>query len=144
MEGKPDTPYAAEFPARHSALLRVQTFVEDACARAKIVPADHLRLMLLIEELFVNTVSHGHGRDSDEPVRLALTVTSASIAVEYGDTAQPYDPFAPLEIAPDREDIADRPVGGLGVRLITTMAEDVGYVRDDGWNRILFRLPRSR
>src|SRR5258708_3549339 len=128
MEGQPDPPYAAEFPARHSALLRVRTFVEDACARAKIVRADSLRLMLLIEELFVNTVSHGHGRDSDEPVRLALRVSPASIAVEYADTAQPYDPFASVEVAPDPEGIGDRPVGGLGIRLITTMAEDVGYV----------------
>jgi len=133
-----------QFPARLDAFPLMCAFVEEVCERAAVSRADGLRLILLVEELFVNTVTHGHGGDSDAPVRLAVTVTPASIAVEYADTARPYDPFASVEAAPDPEDIEERPVGGLGIRLITTMAEDVGYVRDDAWNRIRFRLPRAR
>src|SRR5438876_4817157 len=137
----------ATFPARHDAFVLVRTFVEDACAGAGAPRADALRLLLLIEELFTNTVEHGHGQDSDAPVRVALTVTPAAIAVEYRDTARPFDPFAasrPGGGAPasDADDLDARPVGGLGIRLVTTMAEDVGYARRDGCNCLSFRLSR--
>jgi anti-sigma regulatory factor (Ser/Thr protein kinase) len=143
VEGQPEAPYAAVFPARHDAFLHVRTFVEETCGRAQVTRADCLRLMLLVEELFVNTVRHGHGRDTDAPVRLALTVTPSAIAVAYEDTARAFDPFAAPETPIGGDDVDERPVGGLGIRLIMTMADDVGYVRDDGWNRITFRLARS-
>jgi anti-sigma regulatory factor (Ser/Thr protein kinase) len=124
-------------------LLDVRTFVGEACERADVPRADRLRLMLVVEELFVNTVTHGHGRDTDAPVHLALTVTPSAIAVDYRDTARAFDPFAAREASLDADPAEDSRVGGLGIRLITAMAEDVGYVRDDGWNRITFRVTRS-
>lgn len=135
--------YSAEFPARHDAFLTVRTFVEDACQRTGVPRADCLRLTLIVEELFVNTVVHGHGGDTDAPVRLALTMTPGAIAVRYEDTARPFDPFTRTEAPDDAEDVRNRRVGGLGIRLITTMAKDVGYARHDGWNQITFRLARS-
>lgn len=143
MEGQPDAPYAAVFPARREAFVRLRTFVDETCARAAVPRPDALRLMLLIEELFVNTVEHGHGGDSDAPVRLALTVLPSAIAVEYEDTARPYDPFGAEPAPADGETIEERPVGGLGVRLIRTMADEVGYVPQPRGNRIRFRLTRS-
>lgn len=135
--------YSAEFPARHDAFLGVRTFVEDACRRGDVARSDCLRLMLLVEELFVNTIIHGHGGDTDAPVRLALTVTPGAIAVRYEDTARPFDPFAGAETPDDGDDVTRRRVGGLGIRLIRSMAEDCGYARHDGWNQVTFRLPRT-
>ena len=129
--------------ARHAAFTELRTFVDDACAKAGAPRADYLRLMLLIEELFVNTVTHGYGEDSDDPVRVRLSVTPAAIAVEYEDCARPYDPFGVP--APDRddEDLDARHVGGLGIRLIRTIAEDVGWMYRDGRNCITFRIAGS-
>ena len=143
MEGQGEGPYAAVFPAHRDAFDRVRTFIEETCARAAVRRRDCLRLTLLIEELFTNTVVHGHGRDSDAPVRLALTVTPPAIAVEYEDTARPYNPFASVYTPGETEDVEQRPVGGLGITLVTTMAEDIGYASRDGWNRITFRLRLS-
>jgi len=139
VEGQLEGPRAEVFPARRDAFHRVRTFIEETCARGAVQRHDCLRLTLLVEELFVNTVVHGHGVDSDAPIRLALTVTPPTVAVEYEDTARPYDPFAAARPASEA-DIEQRPVGGLGITLITTMAEEVGYVSRDGRNRITFRL----
>ena len=138
-----DMAYAAEFPARHDAFVQLRTFVEETCAHAEIARADALRLLLLVEELFVNTVVHGHGGETDEPVRLALTVMPAAIAVRYEDTARAFDPFADAAAPSPAADTGDRRVGGLGVKLIVSMAADVRYVSEDGWNRITFELARS-
>ncbi len=143
MERQLEGPYAAVFPARRDAFGRMCTFIEETCARTAVGRHDCLRLILLIEELFTNTVVHGHGRDSEAPVRLALTVTPPAIGVQYEDTARRYNPFASVSMPSDSDDVDQRPVGGLGVALITMMAEDVGYVWHEGWNQIRFRLRLS-
>lgn len=140
MEGQLEEPYTAVFPARRDALPDVCAFVEDACQRAAVPYRDGLRLILLIEELFVNTVVHGHGRDSDAPVRLALSRIPSAVAVEYEDTAPAFNPFAAERPASDSADLDERQVGGLGITLITTMADDLDYVRREGRNQIRFRL----
>jgi anti-sigma regulatory factor (Ser/Thr protein kinase) len=140
----PDASHVAVFPARRDAFVRLRTFVEEACAGAGVPHGEGLRLMLLIEELFVNTVEHGHGGDSDAPVQLALTLTEAIIAVEYEDTAREFDPLASAPTPSEAPDVADRPIGGLGIVLVTTMADDVAYARRDGRNRITFRVRRGR
>ena len=139
-----DASHRAVFPARRDAFASLRTFVEETCAGAQIPRPDYLRIMLLIEELFVNTVEHGHGGDSDAPVRLLLTVTATAVTVEYQDTARPFDPFTSAPPPSYAEDVTDRPVGGLGVSLIMTMAEDVGYARRDDCNCITFRVGRGR
>ena len=139
-----DAPFAAVFPARRDAFVGLRTFVEESCALAQVPRGECLRLMLLIEELFVNTVDHGHGGDSDAPIRLSLTMTAAAIGVEYEDTARPFDPLTSAPPPSTAENIEDRPIGGLGIALVTTMAEDVAYVRREDRNRITFRVGRGR
>ena len=134
---------SATVPARRDAFLRLRTFVEEACARAEVRRADEMRVMLLVEELFVNTIEHGHGQDCDAPIELTLTVTPHAIVVEYADTARPFDPFAVVEEPRDTADLDERAVGGLGIRMITTMADDVAYACRDGRNCISFRVLRS-
>ena len=128
---------SAEFLARQDAFPAVRSFLEEACRRAGVARPDCLRLVLIVEELFVNTVVHGHGGDSDAPVRLEVTVTPVAIAVCYEDTAPAFDPCAAEASEP-----AEPTVGGLGIRLVRSMAQDLSYRRTDGWNRITFRLGR--
>jgi anti-sigma regulatory factor (Ser/Thr protein kinase) len=78
-------------------------------------------------------------------VRLALTITPGAIAVRYEDTASPFNPFA-MTTPPDAEDDGDlerRKLGGLGVRLIRRMTQDLGYASPGGGNQVTFRLARS-
>jgi anti-sigma regulatory factor (Ser/Thr protein kinase) len=81
-------------------------------------------------------VVHGHGADSEAPVRLECEVAPGRVALVYEDTGPAHDPFAQV-IAPDAEaPVEDRPVGGLGVLLVSAMAQQVEYRRDGDRNRI--------
>jgi len=114
----------------------VADFIADVCAASGVPRKACLRLTLLVEELFTNTVVHGHGADSDAPVRLDCEVAAGRIALVYEDTAPPHDPFAAME-APDSDArVEDRPVGGLGVLLVSAMAQQVEYRRAGDRNRI--------
>ena len=56
-----------------------------------------MRLRLVVEELFVNTVTHGHGGDSDAPVDITLLVAEDRVVLTYVDVAPPFDPFAEVQ-----------------------------------------------
>ncbi len=75
------------FPARRDALPRVDAFLSEVCAAAGLERDVCLRLTLLVEELFTNTVVHGHGHDSEAPVWLEFEVASGGVALTYEDTA---------------------------------------------------------
>ncbi len=124
------------FPARRDALPRVDAFLSEVCAAAGLEREMCLRLALLVEELFTNTVVHGHGQDSEAPVWLELEVAAGRVALTYEDTGPAFDPFAKV-ITPDAgATIEDRPVGGLGVLLVRAMARQVEYRRVGDRNRI--------
>jgi anti-sigma regulatory factor (Ser/Thr protein kinase) len=124
------------FPARRDALPQVEAFLAEACAGAGLAREMCLRTTLLVEELFTNTVVHGHGGDSEAPVRLDCEVAPGRIALVYEDTAPPHDPFAVVASPDPAADVEDRPVGGLGVLLVSAMARQVEYRRAGDRNRI--------
>lgn len=124
------------FPARRDALPQVEAFLAEACAGAGLTREMCLRTTLLVEELFTNTVVHGHGGDSEAPVRLDCEVAPGRIALVYEDTAPPHDPFAAVVNPDPAADVEDRPVGGLGVLLVSAMARQVEYRRAGDRNRI--------
>ncbi len=79
---------------------------------------------------------HGHGADSEAPVRLDCEVAAGRIALGYEDTGPPRDPFAAVASPDSGADVEDRPVGGLGVFLVSAMAQQVGDRRAGDRNRI--------
>jgi anti-sigma regulatory factor (Ser/Thr protein kinase) len=127
---------ARVFPARASALPALTAFVAETGARAGVPPVSCQKLTLLVEELFTNTVLHGHRRDSDEPVRVELEVEPGRIALTYEDTAPPHNPFEDVQPPDETQSVEERLVGGLGVLLVATLAPDAQYQRAEGKNRI--------
>ena len=119
-------------------------FIAAVCAADGVPRKTCLRLTLLVEELFTNTVVHGHGRDTEAPIHLTVDVGVESIALTYEDTAPPHDPFAQVRVPDDAFGVEERPVGGLGVVLIAAMAEHVQYTYAGGRNRISLIMPSGR
>jgi anti-sigma regulatory factor (Ser/Thr protein kinase) len=123
-------------PARLSALPAMAAFIAETSERAG-VPADlRYKLTLLVEEPFTNTVVHGHRGERDEPVRVGMETEPGWIALTYEDTGPPHNPFEAVQRPDDAMDVDDRPVGGLGVLLVLTLARNVEYRRAEGKNHI--------
>lgn len=124
------------FPARRDALPQVEAFLAEVGVAAGLAREACLRVTLLVEELFTNTVVHGHGGDSEAPIRLDCEVEPGRIALLYEDTGPPHDPFAAVASPDPGASVEDRPVGGLGVLLVSAMAQEVEYRRAGDRNRI--------
>ena len=133
-------PQTTMFPARLQGLRAIRSFVERFCEAAGISREPCLRLNLVLEELFTNTVRHGHGKESDAPVWVTLARVSDAVGVVYEDTAPPFNPYARLPDVAPASTLELRKLGGLGVLLTRELAasRDYGYIF--GRNRIRLSL----
>ena len=132
----------AVFPARLSELGGVKSFLEGFCTDEGVARDRCLRLNVVLEELFVNTVRHGHKKDSDAPVWISLAADPAGLRIVYEDTAPPFNPYAWLASgSPDATGALLKP-GGLGVLLTRELAATRDYTYLFGRNRIRLSLAR--
>lgn len=133
------SPVAATFPARAVELRRIGTFLNDFCTRQRVEREHCLRLNLVVEELFTNTVRHGHRGDSDAPVWVSVATGPAAVYLTYEDTAPPFNPYALFASTPDTT-LSLRRIGGLGVLLTRELASTRDYAYLFGRNRIRLTL----
>ncbi len=132
------------FQARSDQLALATAFVEDFCARQGVAPGDALRLTLIIEELFTNTLMHGHRGDHDSPVHIELDIGPTQLALRFADRAPPFDPLQYLAKLPRLDKpVEDRRPGGLGLPLVARMSERFDYAHVDGFNSLSLVLRRE-
>jgi anti-sigma regulatory factor (Ser/Thr protein kinase) len=122
------------FQARAEQWRDARGFVDVFCEGAGI-PKDAC-LKCRLEELFLNTVKHGHKGGSDAPIWIRLSADGDRISLTYEDRAPPFNPF-PTDRDAIRKDIeANRTEGGLGVILMHDLADAAQYSYIYGRNRI--------
>ena len=67
------------------------------------------------------------------PTALSITLGDGAATAVVRDDARPFDPTGAA--APDLDAaLDDRAVGGLGIHLVQSMMDEVGYARRDGRN----------
>ena len=125
-------------------MAEIRSFVESACTAAGIGREDCLKIVLIVEELFTNTVTHGYREESESPVWLAFEPDVAGLTLRYEDAAPPHNPFGEFRPMDTAVLIAQQPVGGLGLKLIRSLAQDAGYSREGERNciRMTFAVHR--
>jgi len=123
---------SAMFLARLSELRAIGGFLQDFCSAQGIARERCLRLNLVLEELFVNTVKHGHRGECDAAVWVTLEPRPGAVRVTYEDTGPAFNPYAYVPRARD--------VGGLGVLLTREMATGGEYAYLFGRNRTRLAL----
>lgn len=130
------------FPAQTGALPEVSAFVERRCAELGACRETTLLLLLMAEELFINTVVHGYGEDARQRVDLTVRGAGAEIELVAEDSAGAFNPF---EGVPDAGAPADEErVGGYGRRLLVGLTSRQAYERAGSRNRVTVGVPKNR
>lgn len=133
-------PRREAFSARRSELARVKSFLEQFCAEEGLSRERCLRLHVVLEELFVNTVKHGRRGDGEAQVWVSLQAQGEGVSVIYEDAAPPFNPYAWLATgSPDATGALLKP-GGLGVLLTRGLSAARDYAYLFGRNRIRLSL----
>lgn len=131
------------FLARTDRLPRVTGFVEARCEQLGVAPQSALRLVLVVEELFINAVEHGYGGDCRQLVEVVVRAAGEEVELMVSDHAPPFDPFQELPEPGATSDPAEMKVGGLGRVLVAGMTSRHAYERCGSVNRVTVGVPRS-
>lgn len=123
------------FPAQMNVLSEALDFIAEACLRLGLCHDTALRAKLVIEELFTNSVLHGY-QGSDGMIWLSVHNENNRIFVAYQDEAPAYNPFDENVAAAQlmHAKIDNHPAGGLGVILVSHLADTVSYRYENGRN----------
>jgi anti-sigma regulatory factor (Ser/Thr protein kinase) len=93
------------------------------------------RLQLIVEEIFLNSVTHGYGGDSENTVQLSIRCKDDLLTLHYEDGAPPFDiSQAVTQIA------TATGIGGLGIGLIHGLCKAMRYQRQGSRNISEFDL----
>ncbi len=125
-----------QLPAKMASLAPFTEFVHEGARLAGLPEAALGKLELILEEVLVN-VFHYSGCD-DATVGYAVE-PSGGLRVDVCDSGPEFNPLE--RQAPDvTAALDDRPIGGLGIFLVQTMAETVTYRRENGRNVLSFQV----
>jgi serine/threonine-protein kinase RsbW len=127
---------AAQTLSLHSAM----EFVRTGALEASLSEARIGELDLLIEEIFMNVCCHAYPDGRQGVVTFTYSVPApGELSVEVADQGAEFNPMtvAPPDVTLNLE---KRPIGGLGILLLKTLAPSITYRRDRDWNRLTFRM----
>ena len=120
-------------PAKLPSLGSFREFVDRSAAAAGAGPELLLKIELVLEELLVNHVLHAYGTGEGESEVACFCRGPGWFCVEVVDEAAPFDPLGhaspDLTLAP-----GDRPIGGLGIHMVRSLADEISYRREAGKN----------
>ena len=97
------------------------------------------QLNLALDELLTNTITYGYPEGGEHEIMLRLIPEGEKgLLIEIRDDGLA---FNPLEVkAPDlKQDIEERPIGGVGIHLVRQMLDELEYRRENGQNILLMR-----
>jgi len=117
-------------------LTRLQTFADAFAHRGGLPDDERSRLLIILEELFTNTVAHGHQRSSAPGhVTVTLVWRTGRLRISFVDDGQPFDPLAFR--GPELERPAEeRAIGGLGIHIVRSLVDRARYRRRCGRNHL--------
>lgn len=125
------TPYFTAFshPALDTELPALQRQLSLNAGVCGLSPEECDRLALIVEELFINTTTHGLGGAGGTEVMLALGRDTEGIHLRYCDAAPAFDLAAHAALPAD-----EAMTGGLGVTLIHGLCRRITAGHVDGRN----------
>ncbi len=121
---------------RREELRRLDAAVEKL-AQAEGWPPDLVfQIKLVLEELAINILNHGHDDGRSHEIEIELTSNTDALTIEITDDGRPFDPLTDAP-PPDLDSaIEDRVPGGLGIHLVRSMMDELRYRREQDKNRL--------
>jgi serine/threonine-protein kinase RsbW len=113
-------------PSSTENLAMIRDFVASIGQRAGMEQEDLAKLELAVDEACANVIEHAYGSDSTREVTVKAIVDAESVQIEIVDTGKGFDPSKVVQSNLDQL-ISKRKSGGLGMRLIQTLMDEVHY-----------------
>lgn len=108
-------------------------------AQANQLPAQiAFQINLCLEELITNTISYGYPEGGEHEIMVDMVLQEEMLIITIHDDGLAFNPLAHAE--PDLNmNIADRPIGGLGIHLVRKMMDAIEYRHQAGKNVLVMK-----
>jgi len=130
-------------PCEAAGIDAVITAFDDFAARSGTIGDALEHVKLIVDELLTNVMAYGYptGHDGAQ-IRVRLQRWEAGLQLEVMDNGRPFDPTGvpPPDLALSLE---ERRPGGLGLYLMRSLAQDIRYRHEDGFNILTVRVAKT-
>ncbi len=124
---------------------RINAAIEEFAQTEDWPPELEFQINLVVEELIMNVIKHGHSGSHDTTAVAEIDIVSdpKAVTVNIVDRGLPFDPLTEAP-EPDLDSgLADRPIGGLGVHFVRSIMDEARYCRDGDRNRMTIVKQRT-
>jgi anti-sigma regulatory factor (Ser/Thr protein kinase) len=122
-----------ELENRPSEYARVRDRLLDLLRAAGLADETIAEIELVLEEVLVNIISYAYSQEGEGSIYVSADVDGGALTLEFRDNGRPFNPLE--RNAPDIDaDFEERPIGGLGIFLVTQLATSVRYERAGAQN----------
>jgi anti-sigma regulatory factor (Ser/Thr protein kinase) len=126
-------PDQISLPAELDNLPRFIAFAADQARRQGFTPQRVQEIELAIEEALVNVMEYAYPGKSGTLILLTGPAPPGQLTFEIRDRGETFNPLD--RNTPDlQSDLMERPVGGLGIFLIKTLADELSWQRQGSEN----------
>jgi len=103
------------------------------------LPADSIsRINICLDELFTNIVSYGLEDDLEHIIKFTLNGDNNLVTINIEDDGIPFNPLEKID--PDfPANVESAKIGGLGIRIIRKLMDNVCYERKQGNNKLTMK-----
>lgn len=113
-------------PSSTENLALIRDFVTSVGRQARMSDVDISNLELAVDEACANVIEHAYGHDRTKEVTIRAIFDENEMRISVIDSGRGFDPSQVQSETLDQL-INERKSGGLGMRLIKTLMDDVRY-----------------
>jgi len=107
--------------------------IEELAEKWELSMALAMNINLVIEEAVSNIIFYAFPENDKHEIKITVSLNNKILVIEISDDGIPFNPLA--QVQPDITLPAeDRPVGGLGIFLISQIMDKMDYTRQKNWN----------
>jgi serine/threonine-protein kinase RsbW len=135
--------FTLHVPSSTENLALIREFVAIVGTQAGLTEDEVAKIELAVDEGCANVIEHAYGHDLTKEVVVRATFDEDALWIKVKDTGRGFDPSKVLD-----EDlhhlVEQRKSGGLGMRLIKTLMDEVSYEIVPGEKNELSMMKRLR
>ncbi len=114
-------------------LAHITAAIESLAEREEWPPDLVFKVNLVLEELTLNTMTHGSHKGLGE-IEIRVDSAAEALTIEIMDNGRPFDPLTDAPTPDVDGALGERSVGGLGIHLVREMMDEMRYRREEGRN----------
>ncbi len=135
--------FRLQVPSSPENLLMIRAFVAQVGEQAGLDEADVESLELAVDEACANVIEHAYANDCSQELTVQAVFDENEIRIGIVDVGRGFDPSAvPSEDLPKL--VAERRSGGLGLRIIRSLMDQVRYEIEPGTKNELQMVKKLR